>query len=212
MIKLKSNRFRSFSTINGGYGARYWTGNFSEKCISQKFNFLSDFPGLYLASFDAAVIVFEQYTRHNVFETFASLQLHIKDHYLQTFKGQITTLLGSLDILGNPMGLLQDFSSGVEGLLKKGNVGGLFVNVAHGMSNSAAKVIEVFLSFELFTHTLFYSFSFRSTGFLKTRHFHLKFVISLFIRLIFLKQDIFILSSLFHSLTDWFSWNKTFLS
>ena len=38
------------------------------------------------------------------------------------------------------MGLLQDVSSGMEGLLKKGDVGGLFVNVAHGMSNSAAKV------------------------------------------------------------------------
>ena len=96
--------------------------------------------GLYLASFDAAVIVFESYARNNVFETFSSLQSHIKDHYIQTFKNQITTLLGSLDILGNPMGLLQDFSSGVEGLLRKGNVGGLFVNVAHGMSNSAAKV------------------------------------------------------------------------
>ena len=93
-----------------------------------------------MASFDAAVIVFESYTRNNIFETFSSLQSHIKDHYIQTFKNQITTLLGSLDILGNPMGLLQDFSSGVEGLLKKGNVGGLFVNVAHGMSNSAAKV------------------------------------------------------------------------
>ena len=98
------------------------------------------FSGFYLASFDAAVIVFECYIRNNVFETMTTLRSHILDHYTQTFKNQITTVLGSLDILGNPMGLLQDFTSGMEGLLKKGNVGGLFVNVAHGMSNSAAKV------------------------------------------------------------------------
>ena len=93
-----------------------------------------------MASFDAAVIVFELYARSNVFETASTLQSHILQYYVQTFKNQITTLLGSLDILGNPMGLLQDVSSGMEGLLKKGDVGGLFVNVAHGMSNSAAKV------------------------------------------------------------------------
>ena len=96
-----------------------------------------------MASFDAAVIVFESYIRSNVFETYPSLQTHIKEYYLQTFKNQITSILGSLDILGNPMGLFQDFSSGMEGLLKKGNVGGLFVNVAHGMSNSAAKVFFI---------------------------------------------------------------------
>lgn len=38
------------------------------------------------------------------------------------------------------MGLLNDVSSGLEGLVKRGNVGGLFLNVAHGVSDSAAKV------------------------------------------------------------------------
>ena len=96
--------------------------------------------GIFFASFDAAAIVFETYTRNNVFESFTSLQAHVLDYYIQTFKNQIATLLGSLDILGNPIGLIQDFSSGMEGLLKKGNVGGLLMNVAHGMSDSAAKV------------------------------------------------------------------------
>lgn len=43
-------------------------------------------------------------------------------------------------MLGNPMGLLNDVSSGLEGLVRRGNVGGLFINVAHGVSDSAAKV------------------------------------------------------------------------
>lgn len=43
-------------------------------------------------------------------------------------------------MLGNPMGLLNDVSSGLEGLVRRGNVGGLFINVAHGVSDSTAKV------------------------------------------------------------------------
>ena len=48
--------------------------------------------------------------------------------------------MGSVDFLGNPMGLLNDVSEGVTGLIKYGNVGGLIRNVTHGVSNSAAKV------------------------------------------------------------------------
>ena len=48
--------------------------------------------------------------------------------------------MASVDFLGNPMGLFNDVSSGLEGLVKRGNVGGLFMNVAHGVSDSAAKV------------------------------------------------------------------------
>lgn len=48
--------------------------------------------------------------------------------------------MASVDFLGNPMGLINDVSSGLEGLVKRGNVGGLFMNVAHGVSDSAAKV------------------------------------------------------------------------
>ena len=40
------------------------------------------------------------------------------------------------------MGLFNDVSSGLEGLVRRGNVGGLFLNVAHGLSDSAAKVLH----------------------------------------------------------------------
>lgn len=43
------------------------------------------------------------------------------------------------------MGLINDVSSGLEGLVKRGNVGGLFRNVAHGVSDSAAKVSQSML-------------------------------------------------------------------
>ncbi len=53
---------------------------------------------------------------------------------------QAIQILGSTDFLGNPIGLLNDLSEGISGLVSDGNVGGLIKNVAHGAANSAAKV------------------------------------------------------------------------
>ncbi|KAK3702467.1 hypothetical protein QZH41_012001, partial [Actinostola sp. cb2023] len=61
-------------------------------------------------------------------------------HYYEELRSQAAAIVGSVDFLGNPMGLLNDVSSGLEGLVKRGNVGGLFLNVAHGVSDSAAKI------------------------------------------------------------------------
>ena len=61
-------------------------------------------------------------------------------HYTGELKSQAAKILGSVDFLGNPLGLFNDVAEGVSGLLKDGNVGGLVKNLAHGMSNSAAKV------------------------------------------------------------------------
>ena len=43
-------------------------------------------------------------------------------------------------ILSPPPGLFNDITDGISGLVKHGNVGGLFTNVTHGVSDSAAKV------------------------------------------------------------------------
>lgn len=68
---------------------------------------------------------------------------------LQELLSQAARILGSVDFLGNPMGLLNDVSEGVTGLIKYGNVGGLIRNVTHGVSNSAAKVKIVILKFAI---------------------------------------------------------------
>ncbi len=62
---------------------------------------------------------------------------------LQELKSQAAKILGSVDFLGNPLGLFSDVTEGISGLLNEGNVGGLIKNVAHGVSNSAAKVSSV---------------------------------------------------------------------
>jgi len=55
---------------------------------------------------------------------------------------QAAKILGSVDFLGNPLGLFMDMAEGVSGLLE-GNFGGLLKNVTHGVSNSAAKVVKL---------------------------------------------------------------------
>lgn len=61
----------------------------------------------------------------------------------QELISQAAQILGSVDFLGNPMGLLNDVTEGVSELIKYGNVGGLIRNVTHGVSNSAAKVRQM---------------------------------------------------------------------
>ena len=58
----------------------------------------------------------------------------------QEMKSQALKLLGSMDFLGNPIGLMQDIQDGLKELLMEGNVSGLAKNVTHGLSNTASKV------------------------------------------------------------------------
>ena len=48
----------------------------------------------------------------------------------------------SVDFLGNPLGLVNDLSEGVSSFIYEGSVKTLIKNVTHGLSNSAAKVLE----------------------------------------------------------------------
>ena len=60
-------------------------------------------------------------------------------------------ILGSTDFLGNPVGFFSDVSEGVQELVRDGSVGGLVLNVTHGLSNSTAKFaglsIDLFFTF-----------------------------------------------------------------
>ena len=60
---------------------------------------------------------------------------------LQVVKSQSIKILGSVDFLGNPVGLLTDVASGVTGLIAvQPDVFGLVRDVAHGMSDTTSKV------------------------------------------------------------------------
>lgn len=71
--------------------------------------------------------------------------------FLQELVSQAAQILGSVDFLGNPIGLLNDVTEGMNELIKYGNVGGLIRSVTHGVSNSTAKVAKVHILTVVFT-------------------------------------------------------------
>nr|XP_006005250.1 PREDICTED: vacuolar protein sorting-associated protein 13D [Latimeria chalumnae] len=95
--------------------------------------------GFPLICFEDAVIDLDPYTRVHPYETQEFIMNDILKHFQEELMSQAAIILGSVDFLGNPMGLLNDVSEGVTDLIKHGNVGGLIRNVTHGVSNSAAK-------------------------------------------------------------------------
>nr|XP_023697192.1 vacuolar protein sorting-associated protein 13D isoform X3 [Paramormyrops kingsleyae] len=95
--------------------------------------------GFPLIRFEDAVINMYPYTRVHPYETQEIIINDILKHFREELMGQAAQILGSVDFLGNPMGLLNDVTEGVSELIKYGNVSGLIRNVTHGVSNSAAK-------------------------------------------------------------------------
>lgn len=98
--------------------------------------------GLTLIKFEDALINFEKFTDKHHFETMDAYLNAIKSHYKQELKWQAASILGSVDFLGNPMGLANDLSEGVTGLFLEGSLTSLVKNVTHGLSNSTAKLTE----------------------------------------------------------------------
>ncbi|KAJ8257579.1 hypothetical protein GJAV_G00187290 [Gymnothorax javanicus] len=95
--------------------------------------------GILLIRFEDAVINMYPYTRVHPYETQEIILNDVLKHFREELISQAAQILGSVDFLGNPMGLLNDVTEGVSELIKYGNVGGLIRNVTHGVSNSAAK-------------------------------------------------------------------------
>ncbi|NWY00497.1 VP13D protein, partial [Nothoprocta ornata] len=100
---------------------------------------LKSMLGFRLIRFEDAVINLDPFTRVHPYETREFIINDILKHFQEELLSQAARILGSVDFLGNPMGLLNDVSEGVTGLIRYGNVGGLIRNVTHGVSNSAAK-------------------------------------------------------------------------
>uniref|UniRef100_A0A3Q3XBB5 UBA domain-containing protein n=1 Tax=Mola mola TaxID=94237 RepID=A0A3Q3XBB5_MOLML len=95
--------------------------------------------GFPLIRFEDAIINMYPFTRVHPYETQEIIINDILKHFREELISQAAQILGSVDFLGNPMGLLNDVTEGVSELIKYGNVGGLIRNVTHGVSNSAAK-------------------------------------------------------------------------
>ena len=86
------------------------------------------------------LFIADPFIKMHLFETSAFLLDAVKLHFTEEMKSQAVKIFGSVDFLGNPLGLVNDVAAGVSGLLIEGNVGGLIKNITHGVTNSAAKV------------------------------------------------------------------------
>lgn len=96
--------------------------------------------GLTLIRFEDAAVELKPFIKRHPFETAQFLINSIVKHFKEELKWQAAFILGSVDFLGNPVGFVNDVTEGFSGLLFEGNVAALVKNVAHGFSNSAAKV------------------------------------------------------------------------
>ncbi|GIY47635.1 vacuolar protein sorting-associated protein 13D [Caerostris extrusa] len=95
---------------------------------------------LTLIKFEDATIELNEFLRVHPFETARFLIDSIIEHYKEELKSEAVKILGAVDFLGNPLGLMNDVSDGISKLIHEGSVGGLIKNVTHGISDSAAKL------------------------------------------------------------------------
>ncbi|CDW55729.1 DUF1162 domain containing protein [Trichuris trichiura] len=63
----------------------------------------------------------------------------INRHFSQMLRNQAMKILGSVDFLGNPVGLFRELSGGIHELVVEGNLSGFIYGLWHGLSNSAAR-------------------------------------------------------------------------
>uniref|UniRef100_T1KHU8 UBA domain-containing protein n=1 Tax=Tetranychus urticae TaxID=32264 RepID=T1KHU8_TETUR len=98
---------------------------------------------LRLIRFEDAKIGLLPFRKNYSLETFRFLIEGIVSHYHRQLRGQAAKILGSFDFLGNPLGFVNDVTDGLSELINEGNVGGLILNLAHGISDSTAKFTSV---------------------------------------------------------------------
>jgi vacuolar protein sorting-associated protein 13D len=92
-----------------------------------------------LIRFENAQINLKSYDHIHIFNTYDFFLLALTTHYVHELKRQAFKILGSVDFLGNPLGLFNDVTDGFASLVDHGSVTGLVKNVAHGVADSTSK-------------------------------------------------------------------------
>lgn len=92
-----------------------------------------------LVRFENAPVQLSPFIVAQYFGTTDFLWDSFRTFYAAQLKGQAMRILGTVDFLGNPLGLFNDVAGGISELLTEGSVGGFVAGLAHGVTNSAAK-------------------------------------------------------------------------
>eukprot|EP01017_Pseudomicrothorax_dubius_P031197 TRINITY_DN3958_c0_g1_i4.p1 TRINITY_DN3958_c0_g1~~TRINITY_DN3958_c0_g1_i4.p1 ORF type:complete len:632 (+),score=84.39 TRINITY_DN3958_c0_g1_i4:151-2046(+) len=86
---------------------------------NQLFNSMTSSLGVALTNLDEAPLRLNSLALRDVFDNQAGLSLKLFNHYQEAIIKSIFKLLGSINILGNPVGLFKNLSSGISDLIEK---------------------------------------------------------------------------------------------
>uniref|UniRef100_A0A2R5LD33 Putative vacuolar protein n=1 Tax=Ornithodoros turicata TaxID=34597 RepID=A0A2R5LD33_9ACAR len=90
--------------------------------------------------FEDANVELDSFVKSHPFESLEFLTNSVIEHYKGELQSQAAKILGSVDFLGNPLGLFNDLSAGFREFISDGNTMSLIKSVTHGFSNSTAKI------------------------------------------------------------------------
>ena len=95
--------------------------------------------GIPLIQFENARIELNPFLLMNEYDTSTAIGNILTKHYTQELKSHAMRILGSVDFLGNPLGLYADFLDSFSSVLSNGDFTELIFNLTHGVANSASK-------------------------------------------------------------------------
>jgi vacuolar protein sorting-associated protein 13D len=93
-----------------------------------------------LVQFENAKIECKPFILMNEHDTASCILNLITKHYTQELRSNAMRILGSVDFLGNPVGLVVDFKESLSNIFSNGQVGDFLFSVTHGVANSFSKV------------------------------------------------------------------------
>ena len=95
--------------------------------------------GIPLVQFENASIVCKPFMIINEHDTASCLIKLISKHYGQELRSHAIRILGSVDFLGNPIGLVVDFKESITNVISNGHVPDFVFSITHGVANSVSK-------------------------------------------------------------------------
>jgi vacuolar protein sorting-associated protein 13D len=95
--------------------------------------------GLPLVKFESPIFL-SGFHHYHILDSPSGFADALGKHYKGAVRNQALKILGSVDFLGNPVGLVSDVASGVAVMIDNQDVVGLVRDVTHGMSDTTSKL------------------------------------------------------------------------
>jgi len=95
--------------------------------------------GMPLIQFENARIELAPFVLVHEYDSLMTIRNIVAKYYTQELKSHAMRILGSVDFLGNPLGLYADFMDSFSSVLTNGDVTEFVFNLTHGVANSASK-------------------------------------------------------------------------